>query len=373
MKGVYPSQGAHVFSPFVIPLKREHFDLVSQAIKGFFSARNSLAYLQQNYSGQKRYQPKNFSVLMSYDFHMTDKGPKLVEINTNAGQSLYANALYEFKKESTAYLKRPFLTALKESFFEEAQLSGIEGEVDAAVIDDMPQKQFFYPEFLMMADLMESWGWNPFVCSADILKWDASQRTLICTTSGEKINFVYNRLTDFYFEKYPHLKTAFENGVCISPNPFEYDLLANKSRLVEFSEPGKLSDLISHKEWQDACQNVLAETKDILQSDPQELWANRKKYFFKPKTSFAGKGAYRGENIQRKVFDDLCQRDYIVQEFVRAPEIELTENGVTSKYKYDVRFYVYKDEIQLVASRLYKGQVTNFRAEGSGLCTVALV
>jgi hypothetical protein len=96
------------------------------------------------------------------------------------------------------------------------------------------------------------------------------------------------------------------------------------------------------------------------------MWSRRKSLFFKPLSSFGGKGAYRGEGISRRKFDELIGRDTLAQEFVPAPTVEL--NG--SDWKYDLRFYVYRDHIQYVAGRIYRGQVTNFSHDGGGFCCV---
>lgn len=358
LKGIQVSQGAFLFNPTTIQIKKADFELIKKSIRGFFSARNVLA--------EGKAGPKNYSVLMSYDFHMTENGPKLIEINTNAGQSLYVDALYKFKKEDASYLARPFDEAIKESFSSEATLMGCPSKPVAAITDENLAKQFFYPEMLMYADRFEQWGWHPNICDSRVLKWENDR--LACGETS--IDFVYNRVTDFYFENHPDLKSAYNSGtICFSPTPFEYDLLANKGRLVEFSTGGHLQTLVKNDEEREACEKVLPMTKLTKDFTLDELWKNKKHYFFKPKTSFAGKGVYRGDGIQRKVLEELYSKDYLVQEFLRAPEVSINNEN----YKYDIRFYAYKDEIQLVSARVYRGQVTNFRTEGNGICTVQLV
>ena len=357
LKDIKVSQGAFLFNPATIKIKQTEFDLVQRAVRGFFSARNSLA--------KEKPGPKNFSVLMSYDFHMTEDGPKLIEINTNAGQSLYADALYKFKGESTSYLARSFEESLKESFETEAKLffGDLTSTVHASIVDEEVKKQFFYPEMLMFLDKFESWGWKANICESHNAKWDGQK--LIC--DGQNTRFVYNRLTDFYLSRHKELENAYQTGtICFSPNPHEYDLLANKSRLVEFSAGGHLLSLVPNEDLRQACEKVLPTTKSINSFTFEELWRDKKNYFFKPRTSYAGKGVYRGNGIQRKVLEDIYTKDYLVQEFLKPPETTI-ENEL---FKYDVRFYVYRDEIQLVSARVYQGQVTNFRAEGAGICTV---
>jgi hypothetical protein len=97
-------------------------------------------------------------------------------------------------------------------------------------------------------------------------------------------------------------------------------------------------------------------------SDHEELWGQRKKLFFKPAQMYGGKAVYRGSSISRRVFLEMLERDYIAQEF-RPP-------GEWHGWKYDLRFYVYKDRIQQVCARLYQGQVTGFSTPGGGLARV---
>jgi len=40
------------------------------------------------------------------------------------------------------------------------------------------------------------------------------------------------------------------------------------------------------------------------------------------------------------------------------------------EWKFDIRAYVYRDQIQLLGGRIYKGQVTNFQNFFGGFCLV---
>ena len=43
------------------------------------------------------------------------------------------------------------------------------------------------------------------------------------------------------------------------------------------------------------------------------------------------------------------------------------------EYKFDLRFYVYRDALQLMVARVYQGQVTNLRTPGGGFAAVRVV
>jgi len=42
-------------------------------------------------------------------------------------------------------------------------------------------------------------------------------------------------------------------------------------------------------------------------------------------------------------------------------------------WKFDVRFFVYRDQIQLAVARVYQGQVTNFSSRYGGLTAIDFV
>ena len=45
----------------------------------------------------------------------------------------------------------------------------------------------------------------------------------------------------------------------------------------------------------------------------EKLWQERKGLFFKPNSGYAGKGAYRGMNLTKRVFAEILQGDYVAQ------------------------------------------------------------
>jgi hypothetical protein len=99
----------------------------------------------------------------------------------------------------------------------------------------------------------------------------------------------------------------------------------------------------------------------------EDLWAQRKKYFFKPLESFGSKAAYAGRGVTKKVFEYILSNPYLAQELVPAPIFKSDEG---EEFKYDIRVYVYRDEIQLIGARLYQGQTTNFKTPRGGFAPV---
>jgi hypothetical protein len=60
----------------------------------------------------------------------------------------------------------------------------------------------------------------------------------------------------------------------------------------------------------------------------------------------------------------------VAQAIVPPSERRLSPGGVAQDMKLDLRNYVYRDQVQLVAARLYQGQTTNFRTPGGGFGAV---
>ncbi len=279
------------------------------------------------------------SVLTSFDFHYdiaTDQ-LSLIEINTNASMFLLAAELSDDSTRESAIRK------LRASFFEEWTNRAPD---IVAIIDDDPLNQKSYFEFLMYGDLFREWGAGKVtICDSGDLDVENMLR---------QPSFTYNRSTDFYLEspKVDRLWRAWHSGkFALSPHPREYLLLADKQRLIDFSDR-KISD-------------VLIPTRHIRSFDgPDDVWAQRKNLVFKPRTSFGGKGVFRGASVSNKIFQDILTKDYIVQEFRPA--------GEWQGQKFDLRFFVYRSDIQLICARLYTGQVTNFSGPNGGIASVQI-
>ena len=317
--------------------------------------------------------PGNKSILMSYDFHVDEAGNlRLIEINTNASSSLLGDAVY--KAHGLANRFSPdFRKEIVASFLEEARLAGISGDLNAAIIDEKPSEQKLFIEFLLYQELFEKGGIRTRICDSTMLRFGV--KGLLC--EGDKIDLVYNRDTDFYFENPKHaaISSAMnENSACISPHPHEYRLLADKERLLELTAEGALEKLDISGRAKEVLSRALIRSWDIRSlGTPDELWAKRKKYFFKPMRSFGGKATYRGSSITKQAFAEMVKGNYTAQEFVPAPIVKLKSMPEDDGFKYDLRFYVYQDHIQLATARTYKGQMTNAQTPGGGTAAIEWV
>ena len=114
----------------------------------------------------------------------------------------------------------------------------------------------------------------------------------------------------------------------------------------------------------------LPTTVIVTKDNAAQLWANRKRLFFKPATGHGSRGAYRGAKLTQRVWGNIIQADYVAQAMVPPSERQLIINGEKQSLKLDIRCVTYDGRIQRLSARLYQGQTTNLRTQGGGLATV---
>lgn len=340
--------------------------------------------------------PHHHSVLMSYDFHVDENNQlRLIEINTNASMALIADTSYQtfgIANGLTADFRKEILEAFLEDFLEfsmqpskkmqplepskgKPSLSpGPEKPQNIAIIDDHPSEQRLYIEFEMYRELFEQNHLSARIVDPAELNFTDGALWF----KREKIDLVYNRDTDFHLveERSQALKSARDAGVvCVTPSAYEYHLLADKERLEELSQLSTIVNLALSVSEKAILSRTLIRTRSIAEfTDTAALWSDRKKYFFKPRRSFGGKAVYRGSSVSRGTFQKILAGDYLVQDFVPplTTQIEVHTPAGTEiqEFKFDLRFYVYRDRIQLSCARLYQGQMTNSQTPGGGVAVI---
>lgn len=73
------------------------------------------------------------------------------------------------------------------------------------------------------------------------------------------------------------------------------------------------------------------------------------------------------------MWEEINRTNYVAQEIAK-PGLRIVQVGeVQNALKLDIRAYSYDSKIQLLSSRLYMGQTTNFRTEGGGFAPVFLL
>ncbi len=307
-------------------------------------------------------------VFMGYDFHLTVDGPKLIEINTNAGGGLlnaYLLAAHGHADEAAA-----FVADILEMFRAEWRLERGDAPLKRiAIVDEAPAGQFLAPEFELFRDLFTANGIAAVIADpADFVR--DGNRLL---HDGKPIDLIYNRLTDFYLDAAVDrdIREVFAaGGVVLTPHPAAHATHADKRHLMRLSDPQKLADLAVDRITQQILLAGVPRTIAVDRAQAEMLWAERKRWFFKPPTGFGSRAAYRGDKLTKRVFDEILAGHYIAQEIALPSEHEVIVNGEAQKMKADFRCYVYDGHIQCVAARLYQGQTTNFRTPGGGFAPV---
>jgi hypothetical protein len=330
--------------------------------------------------------PKAHGVFFGYDFHLSDEGPQLIEINTNAGGALL-NAIVARTQKACCDLateELPIQTtdvttphnpeqAFIEMFLEEWQAErGQQLLRSIAIVDENPQTQYMLPEFLLFKKLFEQNNINALICDPselvyhDHALWHGNQR----------IDLVYNRLTDFGLEVVAHkslVDAYLAEAVVVSPHPRAHALYADKRNLTLLTDETALIEMGVDAKTRATLLTGIAHTVLVTPDDAEKLWAARKNLFFKPAKGYGSKAAYRGDKLTRRVFGEIMHSDYVAQTLVQPSERQLEVENKIVDFKLDLRHYVYKGRSQLISARLYQGQTTNFRTPGGGFAQVLVV
>lgn len=329
------------------------------------------------------YSAKNYGVFVGYDFHLSADGPKLIEINSNAGGALVNALLIRAQNHcceivdnrQPGKLDLPWQgthqaeTLFLEMFYQEWQTERDSAPLlSIAIIDDDPQNQYMWPEFLLFKHLFEQHQIETVICDPTELNY----RDGGLWHGNLKIDLVYNRLTDFGLESENCLalrEAYLADAVVLTPHPRNHALYADKRNLAWLSNDDFLQAIGADDHTRAILQEGVAHTVLVDAQDAEWFWSNRKQLFFKPAKGYGSKAAYRGDKLTRRVFEEILQHDYVAQTLVKPSERHLD----AGELKLDLRHYVYQGQTQLICARLYQGQTTNFRTPGGGFAQVVVV
>lgn len=326
-------------------------------------------------------------VFMGYDFHLGEHGPRLIEINTNAGGAFLNAALARAHRSCCAAMDEalklgPQAPDLDASFSDMFRAEWRLQRGDATwrtvlIVDDAPQAQYLAPEFAMARAWFRAQGLLAEVADAGELVWRDGALWHPALPADHPVDLVYNRLTDFDLSEPGHaaLRQAYEAGaVVLTPHPRAHALLAHKHNLIALSDPDRLAQWGANEADRALLQQVVPLTETVTADQAEALWTRRRQLFFKPGSGYGGKAAYRGDKLTRRVWDEiLANGSYVAQALVPPSERLVTVDGEEKHLKMDLRAYTYQGQIQLLAARLYAGQTTNFRTPSGGFSPVAVL
>lgn len=304
-------------------------------------------------------------VMMGYDFHITPDGPRLIEINTNAGGGFLVAALQAYSEgEQTWSAKKIAQTFVSE--WRHARRSALPRRL--AIIDENPTKQYLYPDMLLAQKALSEIGVETLIADPADLRIE-NQKLML---NGKIIDMVYNRLTDFLLTDSRNIvlhDALVTDAALVSPAPRHHALYANKRNLVLLSDRKFIRESGLSTQQKNALSRI-PKTKIVSSENSAELWQNRKHLFFKPTSGFAGRATYRGSKITRRVWEEILQGEYVAQELVPPTRRSVPINPDAVSLKYDVRVYTYDGAPLLFAARIYEGQTTNFRTLGGGFAPI---
>ena len=326
-----------------------------------------------------RHEPQASGVFLGYDFHLDGAGPRLIEINTNAGGGLLNARLLGAQiaccpenggRSADRYRVEQDFIAMFRSEWRLAR-----GDVPLrriAIVDETPAEQFLAPEFELFRQLFEANGVAAIIAAPDELEFDGRH----VRHGGQVVDLVYNRLTDFALEeeKSAALREAYlADAVVLTPHPRAHALYADKRNLVALTDDAWLREIGVGEADRALLRAGVPHTEEVTAENAAAFWTTRKQWFFKPEAGFGSKATYRGDKLTRRVFEEIARGGFIAQAVVPPSERRLLVDGVEHRLKLDLRNFVYRGAVQLVSARLYQGQTTNFRTRGGGFAAVFAV
>jgi hypothetical protein len=331
-----------------------------------------------HYAGQSAIQKNTQGIFSGFDFHLTREGPRLIEINTNAGGAFITHQMIashnaDLAATSELCSPHPFGNAdlirqkLRRMIMDEWRSARRTTTFPAhlAIIDEAPPTQFLYRDMTLARELLRCKEMDVSIIDAAALRY----RNGKLLHGSTPIDFVYNRLTDFTLSRYPALKQAWlDNSIVLSPSPRHHQLLADKRNLSLFCQPETLIRFGLDHESIDALRSVPATT--VLDShNTDRLWQQRRHYYFKPVAGYASRAVYRGSKLTHRVWNEIAGGGYVAQQEISPPQ--RSGNTPGPALKFDLRAYVYNAELIALVARMYRGQTTNFRTPAGGFAPVA--
>ena len=370
----------HLFSANPVFITAIHRDRMAEIVRTVTSVVALPAYREAVLASAPdiaRHDPGGaIGVFFGYDFHVTEGGLGLIEINTNAGGAMLSVALARAQRACCTPLHDmiPAAAVMEEAivdmFRREWQLSKPSRPLRCiAIVDEAPQQQYLYPDFLLFQDLFRRHGFEAIIADPSEL----SLREGVLRHGRTIVDLVYNRLTDFPLCESANavLREAYlQHAVVLTPHPQAHALYADKRNLVLLSNDQQLQALGVPAYSRDILLAGIPATERVHPIHAERLWSERRGLFFKPAMGFGSRAAYRGDKLTRRVWQEILAGDYVAQAIVAPGERVISSQSPPQKLKFDVRNYVYDCQVQWLAARLYQGQTTNFRTPGGGFAPV---
>ncbi|RAU20352.1 hypothetical protein CU669_18995 [Paramagnetospirillum kuznetsovii] len=353
-----------LLSPCAILLPRHQAERVAQAVAALHAAFSQPSLIEAALEVARGDGLPDHGLggwMLGFDFHLTPDGPRLIEINTNPGGMLAVAA-----QARAQAVCRPELgdapeveaTALDAFHDEWRRQRGDRPLTSVAIIDDDPASQYLDPEFRLYRCLFERNGLR-----AEII--DPGQ------FSPDRVDMVYNRLVDFALDSPGHaaLARAWREGkTVVTPDPRAHYLFSDKRVMALLSDEPALRALGLRTDIAATVARTVPPTVPVRADNADDLWNDRRHWFFKPAKGHAGKAVYRGEKLSRSTWPTILASPYVAQRYVPPSRLHVEHAGASLKM--DLRANAWQGQIIQLAARLYEGQTTNFRTPGGGFAPV---
>ena len=368
---------ANLFSALPVFVSRIHVERAALVVAAVEEAVRSPEYQRAVLAWAPaiaHFAPGSPGGLLGLDFHLGADGPRLIEINTNPGGALLNALLGQAQRlcmpeivvapKSAEHLEAAVLAAMLSEWRSQRGSAPLRS---IAIVDSEPTQQYLYPEFVLYRQLFRQHAFQAEICAPHELRLDPDGLTL----AGSRVDFVYNRLTDFALDAPEHaaLRTAYRSGqVVLSPHPHAHAIYADKRNLSLLGSADFLATLGLSEASQAVLVAAVPHTQLLTPDNREALWSKRNQLFFKPAGGYGSKASYRGDKLTRRVWDEMANAVYVAQELVLPSERFIAEGK--APLKVDIRCYAYQGTVLLYAARLYQGQTTNFRTPGGGFAPV---
>jgi hypothetical protein len=237
----YISTRPHLFSDASVFISRSQASEMLRIVRAIEAATGLAGYQDMALSWAPDIARHDFGprgVFMGYDFHLTAAGPKLIEVNTNAGGA-FLNALLAKAQRACCAEIEIAQSRVKPDDFEAAVLGMFQNEwvlqqrTDVpkriAIVDDCPAEQYLYPEFLLAQRYFLKHGIDAVIADGRQLRYEQGR----LLAEGKPVDLVYNRLVDFSLDHPEHqaLRAAYiDDAVVVTPNPRVHALYADSKR-----------------------------------------------------------------------------------------------------------------------------------------------
>jgi hypothetical protein len=368
---------------FLDPQDAVCMDRTTQLVGQALASPAYQRHIEEHAPGIATAGPDTTGTTLGLDFHLGGPAPQLIEVNTNPGGLLVNLELARAVTAACECMAEP-LAGLASGHVPLAELpsrivASFRSEHAAqqpgaplrrvAIVDDEPANQYLYAEFVLYRRLFEAAGWEAGIFDSDTLEY----RDGILRAGGERIDLVYNRLTDFYLADARHaaLRAALESSAAtITPHPAAHAHWADKRLLAWLHDERLLADAGLDAEDRAHLLRTIPPTEIVEPAAADDLWRRRKTLFFKPVDGYGSKAAYAGGKLTRATFGRILAGRYVAQAFAPTSSRRIVVSGTEADLRVDIRNFVHRNVTWLRAARLYRGQTTNFRTSGGGFAPV---